>query len=262
MKKLYFSLLAIVLVACSPKQTQTAQPTYGTDTFLLHVMQSILDTNRSILDVKDDLYRLSDTMLFHAQYHPDVDVRIGAKSLATTLIQLMLESESNSPDDIQFIVDSAIIKLTDVLQVWHAEDLSDYSILTQHIIRHRDNDDKNYMTEVSVYRLPDRTKLAIELPEDALEGASIAFGKYDNISELDTIVYSMADAEAIRERTDSTNLLLVFDDWMIDTMMSHGAMFIGYLNDQTELNVSDRHRASMMLLSKFHEQYPEFLKIQ
>jgi hypothetical protein len=63
---------------------------------MLTVMQSIMDTNRSYLDVKEELFMFIDTIQSRAEFHPDPEISVGSNSFADLLAQLLLQPERDS----------------------------------------------------------------------------------------------------------------------------------------------------------------------
>lgn len=266
MKRILYLFVIGALVACSSKPTQVNETHSESGQLLKHVMSSAFDSTVTLFDVREELYQLIDTMYTHAAYHPNIDVRIGAKSLAMDLTQMFLLEEYFSPNEILFFEDSVLLKLTAINQVWYIDtptaESDYYPVMNQAILRHRDDDDKSYITEIDVCVCPDSNFVMIFFPEDAIGGAGIMFSKGNDISKLDEISFHAEDAFRVYERTDSTNYALMFGQEMIDAMMSHEAMFIGYVNDNIAGTFDERFKDCMTLLGKFHEQYPELLKLQ
>ena len=78
------ALLSIV-TSCTKQVTSSEQDNI-TDSTLTHIFHATLDSTRTIMEVKDDILQLIDTMQCHVEHHPDINIRIGAKSLACTLL--------------------------------------------------------------------------------------------------------------------------------------------------------------------------------
>lgn len=265
MKKCLLFLGALCFFACTPKSKPVEQPSES-ERILQRVMLSVFDSTVTLFDVKADLYQFIDTMYAHAAYHPDIDIRIGAKSMTSTLIPVFLDSSFYSPEEIQFFEDSVLLKMTEISQVWYIDvptaESNYYPVMNQAILRHRDNDEKSFITEIDVCVRPDSNFVMVFFPEDAIGGAGIMFSKGNEVCVLDDISFHAEDALKVYDRTDSTNYALLFGQDMIDAMMSHEAMFIGYVNDDIESTIDERFKDCMTLLGKFHEQYPELLRQQ
>jgi hypothetical protein len=106
-KYLVFVFVLLSLYSCN-KNITSDMPNVPSDSLMLTVMQSIMDTNRSYLDVKEELFMFIDTMQSHAEFHPDPEIRVGAKSFADLLAQLLLAPEFNTPEEMRFTIDSVI----------------------------------------------------------------------------------------------------------------------------------------------------------
>lgn len=266
MKKILLLILPIVFFACSSKPVQVADQPSESERILQRVMLSVFDSTVTLFDVKADLYQFIDTMYAHAAYHPDIDIRIGAKSMVSTLMPVFLDADFFSPEEIQFFEDSVLLKMTEISQVWYIDvptaESDDYPIMNQAILRHRDDDEKSFITEIDVCLRPDSNFVIVFFPEDAIGSAGIMFSQSSDVGELDEVSFHASDALRVYERTDSTNYALMFGQELIDAMMSHDNMFIGYVNDNTDKPVDERFKSCMTILWKFHEQYPELLKLQ
>jgi len=262
-KTIILFLFAIMAAGCAKtaKTQSTENVQVGdSDSTILHVLHAIVDTTQSYLDIKPELFALIDTMQAHAESYPDDYVRLGAKSFAIDLTQLMMDTTLNSLEELRFFLDSVLLRLTDIQSTWYVEssakgDIPEWRTMTQYILRRED--DKNYITEINVHLLPDKKGVVVYFPEDAISCPSIMFSK-EGVQDIDTISFHYEDALVFKERTDSANMAVVFDEDLLDAMLSHDAMFIGYLNDDTcSDDMEDRFSSCMLLLDKFQKQYRE-----
>ena len=55
-----------------------------------------------------------DTMQSHVEFHPNSEIRVGAKSFADLIAQLLLAPEFNTPEEMRFTIDSVIESITRV----------------------------------------------------------------------------------------------------------------------------------------------------
>lgn len=265
-KPIILFLFALVSMGCaktaktqSEENVQVADP----DSTVLHILHAIVDTTQSYLDIKPELFALIDMMQAHVESYPDGDIRVGAKSLAMILSQLMLDEDLNSQEELQFFMDSVLLRLTDIQSTWYVEssakgEIPEWKTMTQYVLRM--NYDKNYITEINVHLLPDKKCVVVYFPEDAVSCPTIVFSK-EGVQDMDTISFRQEDALAFEERTDSTNMVVVFDENLLNAMLSHDVMFIGYLNDDIHSDdLEDRFCSCMLILDKFQEQYGELQK--
>lgn len=259
--KIILCLTFITLISCS-KSTVTKNSEFtNSDSLMIHVLRAVIDSTQSYLDIKPELFALIDTMQYHTEFCPDDNIRIGAKSFALTLGELMMDTTLNTPEELQFYLDSVLLKIANVKDTWYIdtpmpEENPELKIMVQHILRPENN--INYITDIEVYILGEQQRVVISFPEDALANPTIMFGIESEDFQLDTISFHEDDALALEERTDSTNMTVIFDDRLIDAMLTHPFMFIGYINDdESTTEIEYRFKDCMMLLNKFQEQYNE-----
>lgn len=263
MKKIFVIFLCIGLCSCTNGHNAEEENTSSADSTVLHVLHAIVDTTQSYLDIKPELFALIDTMQTHVESYPDDYVRLGAKSLAIDLTQLMMDTTLNSQEELQFFMDSVLLRLTDIQSTWYVEssakgEVPEWKTMTQYVLRRKD--DKNYITEINVHLLPDKKGIVVYFPEDAVSCPTIVFSK-EGVQDMDTISFRQEDALAFEERTDSTNMVVAFDENLLNAMLSHDVMFIGYLNDDIHSDdLEDRFCSCMLILDKFQEQYGELQK--
>lgn len=260
-KPIFLFLFAIMAAGCAKtaktQSTENAQVA-NSDSTMLYVLRAVVDPTQSYLDIKPELFALIDTMQAHVESYPDDYVRLGAKSLAIDLTQLMMDTTLNSQEELRFFLDSVLLRLTDIQSTWYVEssakgEIPEWKMMTQYVLRRED--DKNYITEINVHLLPDKKSVVVYFPEDAISCPMILFSK-EGVQDIDTIRFRQEDALAFEERTDSTNMAVVFDENLLEAMLSHDAMFIGYLNNDIHSDdMKDRFSDCMLLLYKFKEQY-------
>ena len=261
MKRVSFIIvLCLGLYSCSNGNKADNEDTMQSDTSLEYIIQTIEDTTQSYLDIKPELFALIDSMQLYTESNPNGKVRFAAKSFALTLLQLMMDTALNSPEELQFFMDSVMPKLDDVIQTWYVE-TSDPNedpqrkTMVQYAIRREDN--HNYVTEIDVHIFPEWKQVALYFPYDAVANPSIMFG--NEYFELDTMSFHLSDALDFVERTDTTQMSVLFGESLLDAMLSHYVMFVGYVNNNEETDeITDRCSDSAIRLDKFQEQYREF----
>ena len=192
MKKIFIIFLYVVLCSCANGHNAEEENTSSADSTVLHILHAIVDTTQSYLDIKPELFALIEMMQAHVESSPDGDIRVGVKSLAIDLTQLMMDTTLNSPEELRFFLDSVLLRLTDIQSTWYVEssakgEVPKWNMMTQYVLR-RDND-KNYITEIDVLLLPDKKGVAVYFPEDAVSCPSIMFSK-EGVQDLDTIRFS------------------------------------------------------------------------
>lgn len=259
-KKILIMLTCIGMCACSNNSNVDENKSVtSSDSLTVNVLYAIMDTSQSYLGKKSELFALIDTMQYRSEFSPDDNIRINAKNLAQNLEWLMLDTTLNTSEELQFFCDSVLLKTTDVKSTWYIEmslpgEDPQWATMVQHILRHEDN--INYITEIDVHIFKDKQRAVIYFPEDAVANPTIMFGKEYEDFQLDTISFNEDDAIALEVRTDTTNMTAVFDERLINAMLTHPYMLIGYTNDEeSATEVEERFRSCMVLLNKFQEQY-------
>ena len=156
--------LLLIVTSCTKPVTSSEQDNI-TDSTLSHIFHATLDSTRTIMEVKGDILQLIDTMQCHVEHHPDINIRIGAKSLACTLLQLMMDETINTPEEVTFTIDTLLMPLTNVITTWYydttALETLGYSCLNQAVIKYEEYDDANHVSILDVVLSPenDITKL-------------------------------------------------------------------------------------------------------
>ena len=257
-KYLYFLFVLLSLSSCN-KTISTNEANIPSDSLMLTVMQSIMDTNRSYLDVKEELFMFIDTMQSHVEFHPNSEIRIGAKSFADLLAQLLLEPEFNTPEEMQFTIDSVIEPITDVRSTWYYQAYDDGShSLSQHILKYNEQTNANDIVHLEVVADEKGELLIVSMPNKNYHFTSIAFSG-DSIFEIDTIGFYRDDAKYIDILEDDSTEYVIFGSDCIEQMLSHQAIFIGYIDEDESKPLDERYQSCMHLLYKFQEQYGQYI---
>ena len=258
-KYLYFLFVLFSLSSCN-KPVSVNMANMPSDSLMLTVMQSIMDTNRSYLDVKEELFMFIDTMQSHAEFHPDPEIRVGAKSFADLLAQLLLAPEFNTPEEMRFTIDSVIEPITDVRSTWYYQLYDDgHHSLSQHVLKYNEQTNSSDIVKLELIVDEDGEELLIvEMPNDKYHFTSLAFSG-DSIFEIDSIGFYRADAKYINIDDNNGAEYVVFGSECIGQMLSHQALFIGYIDTDESKPMEERYQSSMHLLYKFKEQYAQYI---
>lgn len=150
MKKPLLIFLCIGLCFCANGHNEKSRKSVQSDNLLESVLHAIKDTTQSYLDIKPELFSLIDSMQLYVEFCPKGKVRFAAKSIAMTLSQLMLDTTLNSPEELNFFMDSVLPKLDNVLQTWYVEASApneelQWKTMVQYAIRLENS--HNYVTE-------------------------------------------------------------------------------------------------------------------
>ena len=257
---LFLSLIALLVGSCNrPMSTDQTAPI--TDSTLLYVLQAIVDTNRSCIDLKDDIYELLDTMQSHVESHPDENIRIGAKSLAMNISSLFLFGECCSPEEVTFFIDSLLFRFMDVQHTWYYDNYTDPEtglklLMTQNLVFRYGDENEAHVITLDLYHQPDKgERLAISLPMEAETLASIVF-HHDDMRDIDTTLhFSTENALHVLEQSEDEGEMIIFGEEMIDAMLSHQGMYIAYIGTEETNDISERIHDSHLMLTQFQEQY-------
>jgi hypothetical protein len=208
------------------------------DSLMLTVMQSIMDTSRSYLEVKEELFMFIDTMQSHVEFHPNSEIRVGAKSFADLIAQLLLAPEFNTPEEMRFTIDSVIEPITDVRSTWYYQSYEDGShSLSQHILKYNEQTNANDIVHLEVVADEKGELLIVSMPNKNYHFTSIAFSG-DSIFEIDTIGFYRDDAKYIDILEDDSTEYVIFGSDCIEQMLSHQAIFIGYIDEDGYIYLS------------------------
>ncbi len=259
-KKILIMLTCISMCACSNNSNVNGDKlVMSSDSLAVNVIYALIEPNQSYMENKTELFALIDTLQYRSEFSPNDHIRIGAKSFAQALEQLMMDTTLNTPEELQFFYDSVLLRTADVKSTWYIErslpeENPQWATMVQHILRYEDN--INYMTEMEVHIFKGKQRAVIYFPKDAVANPTIIFGRGSNDFQLDTICFQKDDVLALKERTDTTNMAAIFDERLIYAMLIHPYMIVGYVNDnESATEVEERFRSCMVLLNKFQEQY-------
>ena len=114
---LYILFATLTLAACHRPAVPEQQP-IPADSLLLHVMEAMMDTNQSCMDVKEELLMFVDTMQMYVEKNPDEDIRIGVKGLALDFMGYFMSS--STPEETQFFFDTLVYRLADIMFTWYS----------------------------------------------------------------------------------------------------------------------------------------------
>lgn len=255
MKKYLFLFFALCGLCSCNKSVTSDSVNIPSDSLLLTVMQSIIDTNQSYLDLKDELFMFIDTMQSHVEFHPNPEIRVGAKSFADLLAELLLAPEFNTPEEMRFTIDSVIMPITDVRSTWYYQVYEDGKrSLSQHILKYNEQTNASDIVQLEVLADEDSELLIVVMPDDRYQFISLAFSG-DSIFEIDSIGFYREDAKEISYFEDDGTEYVIFGSECIEQMLSHQAIFIGYIDVDESKTLEERYQSSMHLLYKFQEQY-------
>ena len=257
MKHLFiFPLVFLFSLSSCTKPVTSSEQENITDSTLTHIFHATLDSTRTIMEVKDDILQLIDTMQCHVEHHPDINIRIGAKSLAGTLLQLMMDETINTPEEVTFTIDTLLMPFTNVITTWYydttALETLGYSCLNQAVIKYEEYDDANHISILDVILSPEKESLALTLPDDPVVFVAIAFS--NGIDDINGATFSREDALDI-QTGEHTSEKVYFGQEMIDAMLSHDVMYIAYTETDPAKNKNENFHSCMVLLDKFQQQY-------
>jgi hypothetical protein len=256
-KTFYLFLIALFVISCG-KQVQEDSLYVSSDTLLMRIMQATIDDSISLFDITTDINAFIDTMQMHALTHPERDIRVGAKSFAGILSQILLDTTLNTPDEVALALDSFVVPLSNVTSTWYYEyylhsDSSEFRNLSQEVIKYEEYDNSSHITLLDVSKFGSLEWVEIKLPNDPVAFTSVAFA--NNLTEFnDNAMFYREDAVHF-EQTEEHAEKLVFDENMIANMLTHDVMYIGYIDIDTTKTLDERYHSCMVLLHKFQEQY-------
>ena len=250
----------LLLVTSCTKPLASSEQDNITDSTLTHIFHATLDSTRTIMEVKGDILQLIDTMQCHVEHHPDINIRIGAKSLAGTLLQLMMDETINTPEEVTFTIDTLLMPFTNVITTWYydttALETLGYSCLNQAVIKYEEYDDANHISILDVILSPEKESLALTLPDDPVVFVAIAFS--NGIDDINGATFGREDALDI-QTGEHTSEKVYFGQEMIDAMLSHDVMYIAYTETDPAKTKNENFHSCMVLLDKFQQQY-KFIK--
>lgn len=247
--------LLLTFTSCT-KPVASSEQDNITDSTLTHIFHATLDSTRTIMEVKDDILQLIDTMQCHVEHYPDINIRIGAKSLAGTLLQLMMDETINTPEEVTFTIDTLLMPFTNVITTWYydttALETLGYSCLNQAVIKYEEYDDANHISILDVILSPEKEFLALTLPDDPVVFVAIAFSK--GIDGINGASFGREDALEIQSE-ESISEKVYFGQEMVDAMLSHDVMYIAYTETDPAKTKNENFHSCMVLLDKFQQQY-------
>lgn len=247
--------LLLTITSCTKQVTSSEQDNI-TDSTLTQIFHATLDSTRTIMEVKDEILQLIDTMQCHVEHHPDINIRIGAKSLASTLLQLVMDETINTPEEVTFTIDTLLMPFTNVITTWYydttALETLGYSCLNQAIIKYEEYDDANHISILDVILSPEKESLVLTLPDDPVVFVAIAFS--NGIDDINGASFGREDALEIQSE-ESISEKVYFGQEMIDAMLSHEVMYIAYTETDPTKTKSENFHSCMLLLDKFQQQY-------
>ena len=247
--------LLLTFTSCTKQVTSSEQDNI-TDSPLTQIFHATLDSTRTIMEVKHEIHQLIDTMQCHVEHHPDINIRIGAKSLACTLLQLMMDETINTPEEVTFTIDTLLMPFTNVITTWYydttALETLGYSCLNQAVIKYEEYDDANHISILDVILSPEKESLALTLPDDPVVFVAIAFS--NGIDDINGTTFGREDALDM-QTGEHTSEKVYFGQEMIDAMLSHDVMYIAYTETDPTKTKSENFHSCMLLLDKFQQQY-------
>lgn len=262
-RTLSFIAAALMMASCGNRTSQNSEG-LPLDSLTYHVITTIADSNRTCLEVKDEMYALIDSLQERVESWTDEEIRIGAKSFALDLCDVLMNEEFCSPEETRFFLDSLAARLSSVLSTWYCptyvkEEIDDplsTPVMTQDVVFRDKWEGVEHVICLDYYDTPDYGEtVIITLPADADYLATIMFNNdgFDNISEL---TYSQEDALHVLEHEEG-GLSLLFGRDLLEAMLTNDGMFIGYigkeLNEERECLFYDCH----LILSRFQEQFTQ-----
>ncbi len=247
--------LLFALTFCT-KPVASSEQDGITDSTLIHVLQATLDSTRTIMEAKDKILQLIDTMQYHVEHHPNINIRIGAKSMAGNLLQLMMDETINTPEEVTFTINTLLMPLTYVITTWYhdttALETLGYSCLNQAVIKYEEYDDANHVSILDVVLSPENDFLTLTLPDDPVVFVAIAFSK--GIDNINGASFGREDALEIQSE-ESISEKVYFGQDMVDAMLSHDVMYIAYTETDPAKTKNENFHSCMVLLDKFQQQY-------
>lgn len=264
MKKLIFILVLLpaCLLSCHKPVAAESNP-IPSDLLLQHVMKALLDSNRSVLEVKDELLMLLDTMQQHAMYHPQEEIRVEAKSLAFVLGDLTLHDESCTQEERRFYRDTLSLRIADIQGVWYRTPKEQLAIgdsnalvstlSTDYLLY--DEDMTSHILRLMYYGHKDDESMAIALPDDAVGIATIMFSDQLDGTLIDGVKFNQDNCLRLINKADAGYSGMVFGKDLIKAMKQHLWMFVVYIGSDETKTIDDRIYQYQILLNYFQEAY-------
>lgn len=259
MKKIIIYLcISVLCCSCNKFHTSDDNLVLPFDSTFILVVNSIVDTNQSFLDVKDEFKTLIDSMRYYAEFNPNEGVRIRVKSMAAILASLVLNTDSIdhiSPEEMRYFIDSLVVPLDEVKSVWYfeADTAENGPFLCQDIIRL--GDDKMYVTYIRVFLRPEGDVISFIYPDNAIYAASIMFAEED-FKLKEGLSYNQNNAISVGETDRMNSLFVSWGQEVVDNMLKNKMMFFAYISDNYDgTNAEECYKDHLLQLYKFQEKY-------
>lgn len=263
-------LLSVSFIACN-KPIANRKTQITADSLMQHVSQAIMDTNYSILDIKDDVQMFIDTLRYRAEFSPDEDVRIDAKCIALRLHNLImdnyhiiLDNESCSTEEWQCF-NNIICLISDVHSTWYCPNYDEVDcalpLMNQNVVFNYRKDGQILTISMNMSQTKDGHKLMeVRLPTIAEDLISVSF--YDdmdclgNIGDEDTTaIFNRSNAIDVLPRTKNYGKTFVFGESFIDAMLTHNGMIVEANMGNRDLYYGRSYDYQILPLLNFSLQY-------
>lgn len=263
MKKLIFILvfLPACLLSC---HKPVKGKTIPRDLLLQHVMTELLDSNCNVLEIKDELLMLLDTMQQYATYYPQEEIRIWAKSVTFVLGNLTICDESCTPEERSFYHDTLALRLADIEGVWYRTPKEQLAIgdsnavvvstlSTDYLLY--DENMTSHILRLLYYQHEDDESMVFVLPNDSYGTATIMFSDQLDGTLIDSIKFNQDNCLERITKADAGYSGMAFGKDLIDAMRQHMWMFVAYVDSDESKPIGDRIHSYQILLSYFQEAY-------
>ena len=231
---------------------------------LQHVMTELLDSNCNVLEIKDELLMLLDTMQQYATYHPQEEIRVGAKSLAFVLGDLTLHDELCTPEERSFYHDTLALRLADIEGVWYRTPKEQLAIgdsnavvvstlSTDYLLY--DENMTSHILRLMYYQHEEDESMVFALPDDAAGIATIMFSDRLDGTLIDSVRFNQDNCLGLIKKADAGYSGMVFGKDLIDAMRQHMWMFVAYVDSDESKPIADRIHSYQILLSYFQTAY-------
>lgn len=263
MKKLIFILvfLPVCLLSC---HKPVKGKTIPRDLLLQHVMTELLDSNCNVLEIKDELLMLLDTMQQYATYHPQEEIRIWAKSVTFVLGNLTICDESCTIEECQFYLDTLFPYIADIEEAWYRTpeeqlsigDSSALGVCTLSTVWLLCDENMTFRTlRLRYYQREDDESMVFVLPNDSYGTATIMFSDQLDGTLIDSIKFNQDNCLERITKADAGYSGMAFGKDLIDAMRQHMWMFVAYVDSDESKPIADRIHSYQILLSYFQTAY-------
>ena len=251
-----FTILSF-FVSCQTKPSQ-AEVNLTTDELIYNVLNEVVKQEKSFIDIPNEVNQLLDSMQKHVEFHPDEDVRIRTKSFAILLSELIIGDEQRHPEN-SAALGLLMMQLIDVINTWYLyapQTENNLMTMTQNIIR-TNGEHHDYFMDIDVICYSDTQMVVIYFPEYATGWPQIGFKSGTERA----LLFPNKNIINAQERTDTTSLAVMYDERLIDAMLTNDVMYIGYIADDDQaIDDKERFHTCTLGLKKFHQQYNGYLK--